>query len=129
MKYIVDVNAQRHDVIIADGKAGIEGQPTAPAELSDIEGSPIRMIRIGDEVFRVVAEKGMNVIPGRSAPGSEVRRKFRAAATARVVGWRFVNDASLLRLAGRQHGLDPPGPARLSGQALRARALPALPHR
>ena len=57
MKYIVEVNGRRHEVIIADGKAGIHGESASPAELSDIEGSPVKLIRIGDEVFRVVAEK------------------------------------------------------------------------
>ncbi len=57
VKYIVEVNGRRHEVTIADGKAGIDGESGTPAELSDIEGSPVRMIRIGDEVFRVVAEK------------------------------------------------------------------------
>jgi pyruvate carboxylase subunit B len=57
VKYVVEINGERHDVNVGDGKATVDGQPEALADLSDIEGSPVRMIRIGDEVFRVVAEK------------------------------------------------------------------------
>lgn len=57
MKYVVEVNGTRHEVSMDDAEVGVDGQVALPAQLSDIEGSPVRMIRIGDEVFRVVVEK------------------------------------------------------------------------
>src|ERR1044072_1239154 len=51
------MNGERHEVNLADGGAAFDAQPLVPADLSEIEGSPVRMVRIGDEVFRVVAEK------------------------------------------------------------------------
>ena len=40
-----------------EGSVAYEGESNAPAELADIAGSPVRMVRIGSDVFRVVAEK------------------------------------------------------------------------
>ena len=57
MKYIVEINGQTSEVSLAEGAVGFQGEPPVHAELSEIEGSPVRMVRIGDEVFRVVAEK------------------------------------------------------------------------
>jgi pyruvate carboxylase subunit B len=57
MKYVVEINGQTREVMLADGAVAFEDQQARPAELSEIEGSPIRMVRIGDEVFRVVVEK------------------------------------------------------------------------
>jgi pyruvate carboxylase subunit B len=57
VKYVVEVNGTRHEVSMDDAEVGVDGQVALPAQLSDIEGSPVRMIRIGDEVFRVVVEK------------------------------------------------------------------------
>jgi pyruvate carboxylase subunit B len=57
MKYVVELNGERKEVSIeADGVVYESDQP-ARAELSDIEGSPVRMVKIGTRVYRVVAEK------------------------------------------------------------------------
>lgn len=61
MKYIVELNGQRKTISIeADGLA-YENAQSAHAELSEIQGSPVRMVKIGTRVFRVVTEKK----PGR----------------------------------------------------------------
>ncbi|HJQ10549.1 MAG TPA: biotin/lipoyl-containing protein [Gemmatimonadaceae bacterium] len=57
MKYIVDLNGERHEVTLTDDAVAYHGGQAVAAELSDIEGSPVRMVRIGDEVVRVVVEK------------------------------------------------------------------------
>ena len=57
MKYIVELNGERHEVMLSGDSVVYEGEPPVSGELSDIEGSPVRMVRIGPEVFRVVAEK------------------------------------------------------------------------
>ena len=57
MKYVVEINGQTHEVTLGDGAVAFETEAPHSAELSEIEGSPVRMVRIGDEVFRVVVEK------------------------------------------------------------------------
>jgi len=57
VKYIVELNGERHTVNLIGGSVAYEGEPATSADLSDIEGSPIRMVRIDSEVFRVVLEK------------------------------------------------------------------------
>jgi biotin carboxyl carrier protein len=57
VKYVVQLNEQRKTVSIE--LEGVRYDDDAPvhAELSDIEGSPIRMIKIGTQVYRVVVQK------------------------------------------------------------------------
>lgn len=57
MKYVVELNGQRKAVSLDPEGAVYENESPAYAELSDIEGSPVRMVKIGTRVYRVVAEK------------------------------------------------------------------------
>ena len=57
MKYIVQLNDQRKTVSIEPERVRYEDEAPAHAELSDIEGSPVRMVKLGTHVYRVVAEK------------------------------------------------------------------------
>ncbi len=57
MKYIVEVNGERHAVTLNGDEVAYETESPVSAQLSDIEGSPVVMVRIGSEVFRVVEEK------------------------------------------------------------------------
>src|SRR5206468_2689405 len=57
LKYVVEINGRRHEVTVREGSVAYDGESDAPAELGDIAGSPVRMVRIGSDVFRVVAEK------------------------------------------------------------------------
>jgi pyruvate carboxylase subunit B len=57
VKYIVELNGERHTVSLAGGSVAYGDDSATSAELSDIEGSPVRMVSIGPEVFRVVVEK------------------------------------------------------------------------
>ena len=57
MKYVVELNGERKTVSLEpDGVAYADEKP-ARAELSDVESSPVRMVKIGTMVYRVVAEK------------------------------------------------------------------------
>jgi pyruvate carboxylase subunit B len=57
LKYVVQLNGDRKVVDLeSDGARYEDGQP-GRAELSDIEGSPVRMVKIGTHVYRVVVEK------------------------------------------------------------------------
>jgi len=60
MKYIVQLNDERRSVSLDPEGVRYEGE-LVRAELSEIEGSPVRMVKIGTEVYRVVVEKR----PGR----------------------------------------------------------------
>lgn len=57
MKYVVQLNDERKPVTL--GPEGVSYEDATPlhAELSDIEGSPIRMVKIGTRVYRVVVQR------------------------------------------------------------------------
>ena len=77
MKYVVQLNDQRHTVSIEPDGVQYENEPIARGELSDIEGSPVRMVKLGTHVYRVVAEK----------------RQGRGRYTLWVDGYRFEVEA------------------------------------
>ena len=57
MKYLVSVGGADVDVEL-DGDVVTVGSVTSVAHLSDVEGTPVRMVTIGDAVHRVVARRG-----------------------------------------------------------------------
>jgi pyruvate carboxylase subunit B len=57
MNYIVELNGQRKIVTVDRGDARYEAGPPEHVELSDVDGSPVRMVKLGSKVYRVVAEK------------------------------------------------------------------------
>ncbi len=77
MRYVVELNAQRKTVSIEPEGVRYEDDAPIHAELSDIEGSPVRMVKLGTHVYRVVAEK----------------RQGRGKYTLWVDGYRFEAEA------------------------------------
>jgi len=77
LKYVVQLNEERKSVSLDSSGVGYETEPPVHAELSDIEGSPVRMVKIGTNVYRVVAE----------------RRQGRGRYTLWVDGYRFETEA------------------------------------
>ena len=77
MRYVVQLNDQRKTVSIEPEGVRYEDDAPAHAELSDIEGSPVRMVKLGTHVYRVVAEK----------------RQGRGRYTLWVDGYRFETEA------------------------------------
>jgi acetyl/propionyl-CoA carboxylase alpha subunit len=77
VKYIVQLNDQRKTVSIEPDGVRYEEETRVHAELSDIEGSPVRMVKLGTHVYRVVAEK----------------RQGRGTYTLWVDGHRFESEA------------------------------------
>jgi pyruvate carboxylase subunit B len=77
VKYIVQLNDERKTVSLDADQISYEGEPQVHAELSDIEGSPVRMVKIGTHVYRVVAQK----------------RDGRGRYTLWVDGYRFESEA------------------------------------
>jgi pyruvate carboxylase subunit B len=57
MKYVVQINGARKTVSIEPDGVRYEDDAPVRVELSDIEGSPVRMVKLGTHVYRVVAEK------------------------------------------------------------------------
>ena len=57
MKYIVEVNGERVEVALDESGVHVDGEPVS-AHLADVEGTPVRIVTIGDEVHRVVARRG-----------------------------------------------------------------------
>ncbi|HUQ98240.1 MAG TPA: biotin/lipoyl-containing protein [Gemmatimonadaceae bacterium] len=77
MKYIVSVNGERKTVVLDPEGASYQEGERVHTELSDVEGSPVRVIRVGAEVYRVVAQK----------------REGRGRYTLWVDGYRFETEA------------------------------------
>ena len=77
MKYVVQLNEERKSVSLDSSGVGYETEPVAHAELSDIEGSPVRMVKIGTNVYRVVVQK----------------RQGRGRYTLWVDGYRYETEA------------------------------------
>jgi acetyl/propionyl-CoA carboxylase alpha subunit len=77
VRYVVELNAQRKTVSIDPEGVRYEDDAAIRGELSDIEGSPVRMVNLGTHVYRVVAEK----------------RQGRGRYTLWVDGYRFETEA------------------------------------
>lgn len=77
MKYVVQLNHERKTVDVGPEGVSYEDGIPVHAELSDIEGSPIRMIKIGTKVYRVVVQK----------------RQGRGRHTLWIDGYRFEAEA------------------------------------
>jgi len=83
VKYLVDINGERIEVDL-DGETARIGDRTLTVHLADVEGTPVHLVTINDQVYRVVARRG-----GDGAGGSE-----RGSYTLRLGGWRV--DATAL---------------------------------
>jgi biotin carboxyl carrier protein len=77
VKYIVQLNGERKVVALDSGGVHHEGERPVHAELSDVESSPVRMVKIGTHVYRVVVQ----------------RRQGRGKYTLWVDGYRFESEA------------------------------------
>ena len=77
MKYIVELNGQRKTVVLERGEVRDELGTAEHAELSDVEGSPVRMVKLGNKIYRVVAD----------------RREGKGRYTLWVDGYRFEVEA------------------------------------
>lgn len=57
MKYIVTVNGQRLAVTLGPDGAALDDGAPVQAELKPVEGTPVRLVTIGDDVHRVVVRR------------------------------------------------------------------------
>jgi biotin carboxyl carrier protein len=77
VRYVVQLNDERKPVSVDGDRIQYENEPPGHVELSDIEGSPVRMVKIGTHVYRVVVR----------------RRQGRGTYTLWVDGYRFETEA------------------------------------
>ena len=57
MRYVVDVNGQRQVVSLEGGRASLGGNDVA-AGIEAVPGTPVRIVRIGDAIHRIVVRPG-----------------------------------------------------------------------
>lgn len=76
MKYVVDLNGIRTEVDVSGESVGIDGVAEM-AHVEDLPGTPIRLVRIGTRVHRVVVRRGAG----------------RGQYTLSLDGWRFEGEA------------------------------------
>jgi len=57
MKYIVSVNGEQHEVGLDAGHAEVKGTSSV-ARIIDLEGTPDKLVTIGNEVHRIVVRRG-----------------------------------------------------------------------
>jgi pyruvate carboxylase subunit B len=57
VRYVVDVDGERHVVAIDAAQASVDGIDTS-ARIDAVEGTPVRVVRIGDAVHRIVVRPG-----------------------------------------------------------------------
>jgi biotin carboxyl carrier protein len=57
MKYIVEIAGKRIEVAVEGDQVSVNGAPAETARLSEIEGTPVRLVTIGNAVHRVMARR------------------------------------------------------------------------
>ena len=113
MKYMVKVGDARTIEVVLDGDGVTSTARRSSRRSNDVEGTPVRMVTIGDEVHRVVARRGAT----------------RGRYTLWLDGYRFEVEAldertrAIRELIGGVEGTD------RSGAAHRADAGPDRSHR
>jgi biotin carboxyl carrier protein len=118
VKYFVTIGDQMREVSVDGGDVDVDGN-TVEAHLAEVEGSPIRLLRIGSEVHPVVVRRG-------AAKGQ---------FTLSIGGWRFEVEAldertrAIRELSGATSGPKGPAPlvAPMPGLVVRVNVQPGDP--
>jgi len=56
VKYIVSVGGERTELELDAGEVTLDGR-SVPVSLADVEGTPVRLVRVGDRVHRVIVRE------------------------------------------------------------------------
>lgn len=120
MKYFVTVNGEEHEIDLDGRGVHADGEPVH-AHLADVEGTPMRLVTIGDTVHRVLVRPG------------ERRGRY----TLSIDGYRFEIDAlderarTIRELSGAAAAAAGPAPlvAPMPGLIVRVQAKPGDPVR
>lgn len=59
MKYVVTVGGNRVEIVI-DGEGVWVGGERVDAQLAEVDGTPMKIVTIGDRVHRVIAQRGQD---------------------------------------------------------------------
>ena len=59
MKYFVRVDSEEHEVVLDGEGVHLDGEDVV-ARVDEVDGTPVRMVTVGDEVHRVVVRRGAN---------------------------------------------------------------------
>lgn len=57
MKYIVDIAGKRVEVTVEGDQVSVNGGAPGTARVSELEGTPVRLVTIGDAVHRVMSRR------------------------------------------------------------------------
>jgi biotin carboxyl carrier protein len=57
MKYTVELDAERHAVVIDNASVQFESEAPMHARLAEAEGSPLRTVKLGTHVYRVIVRR------------------------------------------------------------------------
>src|ERR1700712_2247164 len=107
MKYFVQINDEEHEVLLDATGVHIDGEDVA-ARVVPIDGTPVRMVTIGDTVHRVV------VRPAPASAGASARGKY----TLWLDGYRFDVEAldertrAIRELSGKGTAATGPAPVK-----------------
>ena len=58
MRYLVTVGDADVEVVLDGDLASVNGAEAVPAHVSEVEGTPVRLLTVGDAVHRIVARPG-----------------------------------------------------------------------
>jgi len=112
MKYVVEVGGEMIDVTLDGDGVHLDGE-LVPAQLTPVEGTPVRMLAIGDAVYRVQVRRG------------ESRGRY----TLWIDGWRFEVEAldertrTIRELSAKSGGSAGPTPLKAPMPGLIVRVL------
>jgi biotin carboxyl carrier protein len=57
MKYVVEIAGKRVEVVVDGDQVTVDGGAAERAQLSEIEGTPVRLVTVGTAVHRVMARR------------------------------------------------------------------------
>ncbi len=125
MKYVVEIDGHRTEVEIVGDEVRIEGE-TVRAALTEVRGTPVSVLVVGDAVHRVIARRGASrgsyelTIDGRSYAADAVDERTRAIRDLSAASAAAVGPAPLVApMPGLVVRVDvSPGDVVASGQAL-----------
>ena len=102
MKYVVDVNGERTTVELTGGDEVRVGDRVLHARLTDVEGTPVSLLAVGERVYRVIARRGEGrgqytvSIDGRTFAAEALDERARAIRDLSAAGAAAAGPAPLV---------------------------------
>ena len=57
MRYIVEIDGARHEVVLDNGRASVDGGPAVPVSLDALPGTPVHLVRVDGAVHRMLGRR------------------------------------------------------------------------